>query len=92
MSELKGKGRGDHPLLVSGSIITDGNWHCIGLAWDGSERILYVDDIEVAKNTQAGLASWQGGMHLGAGKALEDDSFWSGLIDDVRIYNRAMIP
>jgi predicted phosphodiesterase len=92
MSELKGTGRWDHPWLVSESIITDGNWHRIGLVWDGSERILYVDDIEVAKDTQAGLASWQEGVHLGAGKALEAGSFWSGLIDDVRIYNQAVIP
>jgi hypothetical protein len=32
------------------------------------------------------------GLHIGAGKALEPRSFLSGLIDDVRIYNRAVQP
>ena len=91
-SELKGASRGDRPWLASESIITDGSWHHIGLVWNGSERILYVDDIEVARDTQSGLASWQGGVHLGADKALEAGGFWSGLIDDVRIYNRAVSP
>jgi len=83
-------GRFAPPPLVSESVITDGIWHRIGFVWDGSNRILYVDDVEVAKDTQAGLASSQGGLHFGAGKGLEAGSFWSGLIDDVRIYNRAV--
>ncbi|MFB0525018.1 MAG: hypothetical protein ACETVZ_05715 [Phycisphaerae bacterium] len=29
---------------------------------------------------------------MGAGKILDAGSFWSGLIDDVRIYNRAATP
>ena len=32
------------------------------------------------------------GLHIGAGMAMEPGSFWSGLIDDVRIYNRAVNP
>jgi len=85
-------GRFAPPPLVSEFVITDGLWHRIGFVWDGSGRILYVDDVEVAKDTQTGLASSQGGLHFGAGKGLEAGSFWSGLIDDVRIYNRAVTP
>jgi len=32
------------------------------------------------------------GLHLGAGAHLEPGSFFSGLIDDIRIYNRAVRP
>ena len=32
------------------------------------------------------------GLHFGAGNTLEAASFFSGLIDDVRIYNRAVSP
>jgi hypothetical protein len=62
--------------------------------WDGTNRKLYVDGVEVAKDTdtQANLASSDGGLYIGAGKALEAGSFWSGLIDDVRIYDRAVTP
>ncbi len=31
-------------------------------------------------------------LYLGAGKDLDAASFWSGLIDDVRIYDRAVMP
>ena len=75
--------------LVSESVITDGQWHHVGFVWDGEYRSLYVDGAEVAKDVtaQAALQSATGGMHFGAGKALEATGFFSGLIDDVRIYN-----
>jgi len=85
-------GRFAPPPLVSEFIITDGAWHRIGFVWDGSQRILYVDDVEVAKDTQAGLGSADGGLYIGAGKNLDAGSFFSGLIDDVRIYDRAVTP
>jgi len=91
MTELKATGRGAAELL-SQSVITDGNWHRIGLVWDGSHRTLYVDDVEVAKDTQDNLMGSDSGLYLGCGKAMEPGTYWSGLIDDVRIYNRAVIP
>jgi len=78
--------------LVSESVITDGNWHHVGFVWDGSDRILYVDEVEVARDTQVGLEGSAGDLYIGAGTNLEPGSFFSGLIDDVRIYNRAVIP
>jgi Tol biopolymer transport system component len=78
--------------LFSQKVITDGEWHRVGLTWDGSNRKLYVDAVEVAKDTQAELVGSDGGLHLGAGKGLEPGSFWSGLIDDVRVYDRAITP
>ena len=62
------------------------------LTWDGSNRILYVDDLDVAKDTQAQFSGSAEGLYIGAGKNLEPGSFFSGLIDDVRIYDRAVIP
>jgi hypothetical protein len=32
------------------------------------------------------------GLDFGAGKNLEAGSFWSGLIDDIKIYDRAVTP
>jgi hypothetical protein len=77
--------------LQSQTVITDGNWHHVGLVWDGSRRILYVDDIEVASDTSV-TGFFYGYLQIGAGNKLEVDSFWSGLIDDVRIYNQAVRP
>jgi len=92
MTELKGTGRIVPPPLVSEFVITDGNWHRIGLVWDGSFRTLYVDAVAVAEDEQDNLAGSDNGLYIGAGKAMEPGSFWSGLIDDVRIYNRAVSP
>ena len=78
--------------LISESVITDIQWHHIGFVWDGSYRILYADGIEVAKDTapQNPLKSATGGLYIGAGKILEVGTLFSGLIDDVRVYNVAL--
>ena len=91
MTELKSPSRAGKPLQ-SQTIITDGNWHRIGLVWDGSNRTLYVDGVAVAEDTQANLVESDDGLYIGTGKAMEPGTFWSGLIDDVRIYNRVLIP
>jgi len=89
MTELKGTGR-DVAILRSQSVITDDNWHRIGLVWDGSHRTLYVDDVAVAEDTQGNLESSENRLYIGTGEAMR--TCWSGLIDDVRIYNRAVMP
>jgi hypothetical protein len=80
--------------LMSQTVITDGDWHHIGFVWDGSYRYLYVDEAEVAKDPKvfSALATADGGLHFGAANTLSTSSFWSGLIDDVRIYNQAVTP
>ena len=93
MTSLMGPGRSSVPL-ISQAVITDGTWHHIGLVWDGSCRILYVDDAEVAKDS-APLPELQdatGGLYFGAGSILKGGTFWSGLIDDIRIYESAVNP
>jgi hypothetical protein len=92
MTELRGAGRTSN-TLCSGATITDGSWHRIALVYDGDDRSLYVDDILVAADTQAGgPADCSGGLNIGCGKDMAPDTFFSGLIDDVRIYNRAVRP
>jgi hypothetical protein len=78
--------------LKSEYVITDGQWHRIGFVWDGLSRMLYVDDILVAEDTQNNLSSSLGGLNIGCGSNLTAGTFWSGLIDDIRIYNRAVRP
>ncbi len=64
----------------------------LDFVWDGSHRTLYVDDVVVAEDTQTNLAGSDNGLYIGTGKAIEAGTYWSGLIDDVRIYNRAVSP
>ncbi len=91
MTEFKSPSRAARGLL-SQTVITDGNWHRVGFVWDGSNLTLYVDDVEEAAHTQGTLAYSTAGLHIGAGSTLEPGSFFSGLIDDVRVYDRAIMP
>jgi hypothetical protein len=90
-TDLKRPGRAGGPL-ISQTVITDGDWHRVGVIWDGSSRTLFIDDVEVATNVQGELKSSLGELYIGAGKNRSSGSFWSGLIDDVKIFNRAVKP
>jgi len=91
MTELKASGRSGNPLQ-SQATITDSSWHRVGFVWDGSNRLLYMDDILTAEDTQDDLESSNGGLYIGTGKAMEPGTYFSGLIDDIRIYNRVVNP
>ena len=83
------------PALESESEIVDGQWHHVGLVYDCDQlhRYLYVDGIQVAKDTDVvGGVDSTGGLHIGAGKNLDPSSFFSGLIDDIRIYSVVLTP
>jgi hypothetical protein len=92
MTALTSGGRRSGDPLVSETIITDDNWHRVGFTWDGTNRILYVDDVEVAYDTLSALRSSEGSLYIGTSRSFEAGIFWSGLIDDVRIYSRVVKP
>ena len=85
-----------HPTfdpLVSEKVITDGQWHHVGFVYDldGLHRYLYVDGREVAKDTDyVGVVDTDGGLYFGANKTLDAVAFWSGMIDDIRIYDEVL--
>ena len=91
MTDLKRPGRSPVGLSSHG-VLVDGQWHRVGLTWENSHRALYLDDAVVAEDEPGLLPNLSGILHIGAGANLEPDAFWSGLIDDVRIYNRAITP
>lgn len=92
ITELQGSGRGQVPL-PPGTNVADHQWHRVGFVWDHQYRALYVDDIEVSKDTSVqSVGSSEGRLHIGVNKNLSSGSFFSGLIDDVRIYDRAITP
>jgi len=91
MTELTSAGRGAS-LLLSQTNINDGNWHRVGFVWDGGFRMLYVDGVVVSSDMQSGLVSPGNGFYIGTGKAMAPGTYFEGLIDDVRIYNRVVRP
>ena len=60
--------------------------------WDGSHRALCVDGVVVAEDAQDGLEGFSSGFYFGVGNDYAADTFFSGLIDDVRVYSRAIRP
>jgi hypothetical protein len=92
MTELTNSGRSSVGPMTSQANITNGNWHRIGFVWDGSYRHLYVDGTELAKDATPlpDLDGAEGGLDFGTGSDLAPGTFFSGLIDDIRIYNRAV--
>ena len=91
MTEVTGPGRDSNPLRLQ-TAITDSTWHRIGFVFDGSHRMLCVDGVIVAEDTKSTLRGSQMGLYIGAGKNMETGTYFSGLIDDVRIYNRVVSP
>ncbi len=88
MTDLRAPaGRRFGPPLVSDFLAADGQWHHIGLTWDGAYRSLWVDESMVVRDAevQAGLVGADGGLHFGAGKTLDSAGFFNGFIDDIRI-------
>ena len=74
---------------------TDGDWHHVAIVWDGSRRYIYADGTEVAADPAdlgESLESCDGRLYLGAHKGLSSSYFWTGMLDDTRIYNRALSP
>ena len=84
--------RSPTPPMVSDFVITDGLWHHVGIVVTSrGVRNLYVDGMRVAYDTKGvDLFSCDGGLYFGADKNLNATSFFSGLIDDVRIYDVAL--
>lgn len=93
MTELKDTDGLAGPL-ISEAIVTDKQWHRIGLVWDSSYRRLYADGVEVAHDSEPLplLESSNRTLYFGVGKDYTTGTFYSGLIDDIRIYNRAVHP
>ena len=50
------------------------------------------DEVIVAEDTQDGLRASGAGLCIGVGNDYAAGTFLSGLIDDVRIYNRTVYP
>jgi hypothetical protein len=62
-------------------------WHHICLTYDGTTARLYADGVEVANAAK----TWNLALfRTNFGRGINNNQYWSGTIDDVRIYNTAL--
>ncbi|MBN2312696.1 MAG: LamG domain-containing protein [Sedimentisphaerales bacterium] len=82
---------GLEPTDITGTInVNDGEWHNVAGVYDGTQKILYVDgNIDASSNTTGSIDSSTYRMQIGE-NAQATGRNWAGLIDDVRIYTRAL--
>ncbi len=78
--------------LLGSSALTANTWSHLAATYDGSVLRLYVNGALVgSKNQSLGLPTSGNPLRIG-GNAVWTDEHFDGLIDDVRVYNRALSP
>ena len=69
---------------------TDTEWHHVAGVVDAGLSTLYVDGVKQAKTGAVNLTDSGEPAHIGRQYYGLDDRYWNGVIDDVRIYYRAL--
>ena len=75
-----------------GTTISTTAFHIITGTWDGANIRVYVDGIQQAEAARTGTSVNNSGTALELGRRQDAAEHYSGLIGDVRIYNRALSP
>lgn len=68
-----------------------GQWHHVAGVYDGAMIALFIDGEVVATNAWDGRVP-DSQFHLGIGRNVETDGLFQGVIDSVRIWDRALLP
>jgi hypothetical protein len=64
-------------------------WYLVAVVFDGHEVKLYINGVKEAGTARVPEPS-NGGLRIGSHKNGSSGARWNGLIDEVRIYNRAL--
>jgi uncharacterized protein len=85
-------GAGGEQQINSGKLLTKGIWQHVAVTRSDDMGILYIDGVEVAHNDKLTLKPSDLGPTTGnyIGKSQYNDPFLKGLVDDFRIYSRAL--
>jgi hypothetical protein len=84
---------GENFEVMSTAKYNDGKWHYILLSYDGSLLRLDIDGEKQisTKNTNGAIPDTTGDQPLRIGaNSLEEDKFFTGYIDEVRVWNRGL--
>ncbi len=91
-ADTKWTGVGEIPWAVSTTTgVNDGKWHHVAGVFDGTQLYLYIDGVlEAAKRADKSIDISSHNVFIGANAQVPGRE-WNGLIDDVRIYNYALL-
>jgi hypothetical protein len=79
------------PNLYSTTMLSNGNWYFIAASYNGAALSIYVNGVlEASINSKIQMNNSGSVLQIGASDNKND--FFNGLIDDVRIYSRALSP
>jgi hypothetical protein len=72
--------------------VADGKWHLLSGTYDGTTMRIYVDGVQKGSGTSfsGNLPTQAGNVRIGADYQTTPANFFTGNIDDTRIYNRAL--
>ena len=77
-------------IVASTGVLSVGVWTHAAAVYDGSFMILYKDGVEVGRIPKTGVISANSTIPVWIGRNPGNYSPFDGMIDDVRIYNRAL--
>jgi len=80
---------GDNDVSVMGPVINNGEWHHVAATWDALDVKLYVGGDTPAVGTNTGNTYSFSVSHR-LGRPYDDERYFVGDLDDVRLYNRAL--
>ena len=82
--------RGLTTTFVNSMVAPSGEWQYLACVYDGSDLLFYVDG-ELANSVAAtGTISHAGALHLSRWERAGSPSYWTGIMQDVLIYDRAL--
>ena len=77
-------------LIAQNSTLLKNTWHHTAMVYDGSKQKLYIDGELVASSKLNGFVDRNRSVDVAIGSQPRGGKNFDGLIDDVRIYNRAL--
>jgi hypothetical protein len=77
-------------VSITAGDYTDGNWHHIVATYDGSVKKIYSDGVLIGSANASGAIGATGTATAYIGSLGNSSEFFNGLIDEVRLYNRAL--
>jgi hypothetical protein len=83
---------GSHQAIRGASALAAGGWVHLAVTYNGSRLRFYMNGALIAGRAQTGDVVTSGGALRIGGSGSWANEFFAGLIDDVRIYNRALTP